>query len=225
MTVSEDLYDVIVIGAGMGGLTAASLFANDGYSVLVLEAVHDSSTGWEGDYTSKTVVSNIPIWSMADITHGKIANHFQNESKKYTQARGFFKMGIVTDDLYPENMGHHHQAHIYDSELPAGLKSGSIFVSFSVRDDTLRAPAGEGVLNVSAHTLPEFWFNQNGNYDLMKKQIQKKNCKIVGRETFGFFKSRCKIGIFCYPGYMESMDISVMWTGGRHSPKHDAVTL
>ncbi|MDR9409485.1 MAG: NAD(P)-binding protein, partial [Balneolaceae bacterium] len=33
-------FDLIVVGAGMGGLTAASLLANDGYSVLVLEAAH-----------------------------------------------------------------------------------------------------------------------------------------------------------------------------------------
>jgi C-3',4' desaturase CrtD len=31
------MYDVIVIGAGIGGLTAAALLANSGYSVLVLE--------------------------------------------------------------------------------------------------------------------------------------------------------------------------------------------
>jgi len=33
-------YDCLVIGSGMGGITAASLLANDGYKVLVLEAAH-----------------------------------------------------------------------------------------------------------------------------------------------------------------------------------------
>lgn len=33
-------YDVVVVGAGMGGLTTASLLARDGYRVLVLEASH-----------------------------------------------------------------------------------------------------------------------------------------------------------------------------------------
>ncbi|WP_069131300.1 phytoene desaturase family protein [Rhodohalobacter halophilus] len=38
MNHTDDIFDFIVIGSGMGGLTAASLLANDGYSVLVLEA-------------------------------------------------------------------------------------------------------------------------------------------------------------------------------------------
>jgi|GEM_PF-5311851 len=33
-------YDLIVIGSGMGGMSAASMFAKDGYRVLILEAAH-----------------------------------------------------------------------------------------------------------------------------------------------------------------------------------------
>jgi len=36
-TVLQDVYDVIVVGAGMGGMTAASLLAKRGLSVLVIE--------------------------------------------------------------------------------------------------------------------------------------------------------------------------------------------
>lgn len=39
-TQTYPVYDVIVAGAGMGGLTTASLLARDGYRVLVLEASH-----------------------------------------------------------------------------------------------------------------------------------------------------------------------------------------
>ncbi len=38
MNQTDEIYDFIVIGSGMGGLTAASLLAKDGHSVLVLEA-------------------------------------------------------------------------------------------------------------------------------------------------------------------------------------------
>lgn len=37
---SISFYDVIVVGAGMGGLTTAALLANDGLRVLILEAAH-----------------------------------------------------------------------------------------------------------------------------------------------------------------------------------------
>lgn len=33
----RDSYDVIVVGAGLGGMTAASLLANRGLSVLMIE--------------------------------------------------------------------------------------------------------------------------------------------------------------------------------------------
>ena len=34
---ARDEYDVIVIGSGLGGLTAANMLARNGYSVLLLE--------------------------------------------------------------------------------------------------------------------------------------------------------------------------------------------
>ena len=34
---SKDNYDAIVIGSGLGGLTAGALFSHAGYRVLVLE--------------------------------------------------------------------------------------------------------------------------------------------------------------------------------------------
>lgn len=37
---SPEDFDAIIIGAGMGGLTVASLLANDGYNVCLLEAAH-----------------------------------------------------------------------------------------------------------------------------------------------------------------------------------------
>src|SRR6056297_2964468 len=40
MKKKRQCFDIIVIGSGMGGMTAASLFANQGRNVLVLEAAH-----------------------------------------------------------------------------------------------------------------------------------------------------------------------------------------
>jgi phytoene dehydrogenase-like protein len=37
MTINKD-YDVIIIGSGMGGMSAGAMLANDGFKVLILEA-------------------------------------------------------------------------------------------------------------------------------------------------------------------------------------------
>lgn len=39
-----DRYDVVVVGAGIGGLSAAALLAKAGKSVLLLEAAEDCSS-------------------------------------------------------------------------------------------------------------------------------------------------------------------------------------
>lgn len=49
MTELRSAYDVVVIGAGLGGLTASALLARDGYSVLVLEKLPAPG----GRYTSE----------------------------------------------------------------------------------------------------------------------------------------------------------------------------
>lgn len=144
-------------------------------------------------YSAKSVVSNLPVWNMAEITTGDISEYFHEESKKYQKAWGAFTLGIVTDDLYPEEMSLHHQIHLDKEESIRGLESGSIFISFSERDDVQRAPAGERVLNVSAHTNPDFWFNLNGDYDATKKHVQDRVVSLLRKKLPGFSKADVKL--------------------------------
>lgn len=144
-------------------------------------------------YESSSVISNIPIWNMSEITQGEIKKYFSKESEKYSHAWGAFTMGIVTNDPFPDDMTLHHQIHINEDETTNGLESGSIFVSFSSKDDHERAPAGQRVLNVSAHTNPDYWFSLNGNYNTVKVNTQEKVMKILRDKLPHFSKAAVKL--------------------------------
>ncbi|MDZ7719238.1 MAG: NAD(P)/FAD-dependent oxidoreductase [Balneolaceae bacterium] len=144
-------------------------------------------------YRAKSVISNLPVWNMPEITTGKMAEYFRDESAKYQNAWGAFTLGVVTDDPYPEEMSLHHQIHVDKEEPIRGLESGSIFVSLSEREDLERAPSGERVLNVSAHTTPSYWFNLNGDYDARKKHVQDRVVDILKEKLPGFSKADVKL--------------------------------
>lgn len=144
-------------------------------------------------YKSTSVISNLPVWNMAEITTGTISEYFHQESKKYQKAWGAFTLGIVTDDPYPEDISLHHQIHLDKDESIHGLESGSLFVSFSDRDDNQRAPKGERVLNVSAHAVPDFWFQLNGEYEAVKKHVQDKVVSFLRKKLPGFSKADVKL--------------------------------
>jgi phytoene dehydrogenase-like protein len=45
-TVLRDAYDVIVVGAGLGGMTADSMLAKRGLSVLLIDQQNKPGVGW-----------------------------------------------------------------------------------------------------------------------------------------------------------------------------------
>lgn len=145
------------------------------------------------NYKSSSVISNVPIWNMAEITHGNIRNYFSEEAEKYNHAWGAFTMGIATDDPFPDDMTLHHQIHVDENNSIDGLESGSIFVSFSSKDDHERAPAGERILNVSAHTNPDYWFSLNGKYGAVKENVQERVMKVLREKLPHFSKAAVKL--------------------------------
>ena len=144
-------------------------------------------------YRSRNIISNIPVWNMKEITAGKMQDYFNKESARYDWAWGAFTMGIATDDVYPDDMTLHHQVHVNPDEKTGLLDSGSVFVSFSNRGDTQRAPEGERVLNVSTHTIPEFWFNLNGDYDRLKESYQEEVLNLLRKKLPGFSNADLKL--------------------------------
>lgn len=144
-------------------------------------------------YRCRVFISNIPVWNMQDITHGAMGNYFKDEASKYKEAWGAFTMGIVTDDTYPENLPLHHQIHLEEKDTIEGVHSGSVFVSFSKKGDTKRAKDGERVLNVSAHTDPDFWFNLNGEYEETKKSVENRILQVLKSKLPGFGDAKIKL--------------------------------
>jgi phytoene dehydrogenase-like protein len=63
-------------------------------------------------YSADVVISNIPVWNMAEVMAVKFQSISEKKRLKYQKAWGAFTMGIVTDDVYPDTMPLHHQIHI-----------------------------------------------------------------------------------------------------------------
>lgn len=144
-------------------------------------------------YTAPVVISNLPVWNMEDYTSGSMAGYFKKESEQYDTAWGAFTMGVVTNDVYPEDMPLHHQVHLDANDRQYGLESGSVFVSFSQKHDTDRAEEGSRVLNISTHTVPEFWFGLNGSYDETKDSVQEKILTILKKKLPYFSDAEIKM--------------------------------
>lgn len=180
-----------------------------GGALNVKEKVTGISRNADGSYTVHTsknreyrtglVISNIPVWNMEEITSGNIRDYFRAEAAKYTRAWGAFTMGVVTDDVYPENMSLHHQLHLTDENSLEGIDSGSIFVSMSRKGDTGRSPDGKRILNISAHAETDFWFSLNGNYDDIKKKTEESVISLLRSKLPGFDNARIHLAFSATP--------------------------
>jgi len=153
-------------------------------------------------YQARQVISNIPVWNMEDITSGKMADYFSQESAKYSEAWGAFTMGVVTDDVYPDDMPLHHQIHIKDPI--SGIHSDSIFVSFSHPDDEERSKKGTRVLNISSHTETDFWFSLNGKYDAEKERVEQQVIAVLKEQLPQFDKAEIKLSFSATPVSWEN---------------------
>src|SRR6056297_1478835 len=160
------------------------------------------STSKNRSYKARQVISNIPVWNMEDITSGKMADYFSQESAKYSEAWGAFTMGVVTDDVYPDDMPLHHQIHIKDPI--SGIHSDSIFVSFSHPDDEERSKKGTRVLNISSHTETDFWFSLNGKYDAEKERVEQQVIAVLKEQLPQFDKAEIKLSFSATPVSWEN---------------------
>ncbi|WP_242919157.1 phytoene desaturase family protein [Pontibacter liquoris] len=118
-----------------------------------VKAVTPTATGYristgKTELESRFVISGMPLNNTRELFTDK---PLQQKLSKYTlpseKLWGAFTMSVVLQQEQPEIL--HHQVHI-----PGGIPlvgSKSIFVSFSHKEDKLRAPAGEVVASISTH--------------------------------------------------------------------------
>lgn len=59
-------YDVIIVGAGMGGLSAGAFLAREGKTVLILEK-HDKPGGYVGSFTRRGYTFDSAIFHLTDM--------------------------------------------------------------------------------------------------------------------------------------------------------------
>lgn len=122
----------------------------------------------KGKYEARGVVSSAPVWNMAKLTEGKIQRYFLKESRKSDFAWGAFVMYFAIEDIAPLETAH-YQVHTR-TPIPY-CDSGSMFVSFSLSDDLLKAPAGWRTVTISTHTRSERWKNGDKLTYIEKKKV------------------------------------------------------
>ncbi|MBK8397557.1 MAG: FAD-dependent oxidoreductase [Leptospiraceae bacterium] len=137
---------------------------NDGYEVETKKGI---------TYFSKGIISNIPIWNLAEITEGNIQKYFLKKAKKYPEAPGAFTVNFAVeskvslDSLY-------FQIHTR-AKIPY-CEAGAFFVSFSHLSDRNKSPEGFRTVTISTHTNPNEWIGLSKENYNQKKEI---TCKFI----------------------------------------------
>ena len=119
-------------------------------------------------YSSSGIVTSIPIWNLAEITEGKVKNYFYNYTKNYSSAWGAFVLNFAVEDS-SELASLYYQLHS-EEKIPF-VSSGSVFVSFSHKNDTQKAPAGFRTVTISTHTDSKNWIGISKEEYAQRKSI------------------------------------------------------
>ena len=107
-------------------------------------------------YSASGIVASIPFWNLAKITEGRLQKYFAGYSKKFNSAWGAFIVNFAVQDS-SDLRTVYFQIHV-DEVIPY-CNARAFFVSFSLKDDIERAPAGYRTVTISTHSDSKNWFN------------------------------------------------------------------
>ena len=163
-----------------------------------VRAISRKGTGYmvdtpKGKWEAPVVLSNIPVWNMAELTSREIRAYFSEQSEHYQKAWGAYTMGVVTDDTYEGELPLHHQIHINGENKPEEIASDSVFVSLSHPEDRRRAPDNSRVLNISTHTRPGQWYlSDAGAYERRAQAVSDYIIDQLERSLPGFSRNHIR---------------------------------
>ncbi len=154
------------------------------------EAAYVVSTTSSRFFTRK-VVTNLPVWNLPALSGGERKEWFEKQAARFRHAWGAFVMGMAVKDTFPDDLTLHHQIHL-DRPMPH-TGAESLFVSISARGDTVRAPEGFRVLNISCHTETDTWFGKPEEYDRAKSETGEAILDILEARLPGFRKENVQV--------------------------------
>ncbi len=137
-------------------------------------------------FYAKEIISNLPIWNLANILKSNKARSVANRFEK--KIWGAFTMGVAIrwkDATYPSVL--HYQIHL-EEPLPYGGGS-SVFVSLSHPQDKIRSSHGSLVLSISTHIEdPDVWIRDE-NYQKKKGEIEERILQALSKNLNWFERS------------------------------------
>ena len=164
-TLSETIYDAIVIGSGIGGLTTAVLLAKAGKKVLVLEQ-HYEPGGFSHTFKRKNFVWDVGVHYVGQMNvKGALlrkAFDYLSEGKlKWADMGDVYDQAIIDGDIYNFRSGYENQVRQlieYFPEEETGIRN-----YFKL----LKKISGSSIMFFSERTMPG-WLSRTAGYFLRK---------------------------------------------------------
>ncbi len=141
-------------------------------------------------YKASGIISSIPIWNLPPITEGGIQNYFQKYSEKFSSAPGAFVINFALENS-SELDSLYYQLHSKE-KIPFAY-SGSVFVSFSHKADSEKAPTGFRTVTISTHTDSKNWLGVSKEKYEKRKSITSKFILKIFDEEFPHLSKKEKL--------------------------------
>lgn len=160
-----------------------------GGRVVGVHARHGRRAKTTHFYPADAVIANLTPWDVDRLLGESSPHGLRREVQRRTPGWGAFVLHVgFSEAALPPDAPDHHQI-IADFDSPLG-ETRSIFLSFSPRWDTMRAPAGQRALTMTTHTRVQSWWDlrehDEEGYVARKHAYAEKMLSLLERAFPGF---------------------------------------